>query len=262
MENKEITPYEFLSSNEFYEILEKIEEVLNIDFINERDKSLSLTFLIDYYFRNNISVEEFKELLNQEPKILNEEEINFLIDFINQNLEPIKIKLFKNLGISTKPKPTFQPVIQTFEEKARKYEEIMSAAIKPPITKEKTEIKTETEIQKENTEKTTLQQENIEVKKENISTFQEEKKQENILIEEDKKVEEILKPQIDLSQQIDLSEISKNKQEEKEIQQSQEQKVIDQKEKNSFKTPDSQIIILKKTKKQEESENVLDLSNL
>jgi len=256
MENEEITPYEFLASDEFYKILDEIEKILKIDFIENQEKSLSVTYLIDKYFRNNFSIQELANLFNQEPKILTEEEIDILKEFISQNLEPIKIKLFKNLPISFKNiQPISQSKPQSFEEKAKKYEEIMSSVVKPSIsTLKKEESKKEAEPSKIvviASDKEKIKEEKETLKKE--ETFQ-------TPIQTNEKVVD-LKSKKEKQTILSLEKPPKEKEETIEKNQNKFEQ-IDKNNKSLYQKPESSIIILKKSKTSEEDENVLDLSNL
>jgi phosphatidylinositol kinase/protein kinase (PI-3 family) len=131
---------EFIGSNEYFKIVEEISNFLKITWEDERmSKIINLTDDILRY--NQIAETPVKELIKKWLDFLNEEEVNNLYNFLNENFLPKVRELWQEKEILT----TKEETEETFEEKEKRYIELMKTIIQyPQKTKEKSEKKEET----------------------------------------------------------------------------------------------------------------------
>jgi hypothetical protein len=135
--------FDFLVSQEFYQLIDKTDEFLKIDPKVDGEKDSKVTFFLDRYFRERLSGTKLQNYAKQILDFLSDEEIDNLLNFINENFSNLREKLWQEEittqeqeEIDTQEIEKIKPV--TFEEKTKKYQEIMESLIKK---KEKNEEK-------------------------------------------------------------------------------------------------------------------------
>jgi hypothetical protein len=148
MNKEKIT--EFIGSDEHFKIIEKIGNFLKITWENERmPKIINLTEDIIRY--NQTSETQVKELIKKWLDFLNEEEINNLYNFLNENFLPKVRELWQEEDIIETEIEGVEKNEETFEEKEKRYIELMKEIIKHPQFQKKEKIKEE--IKKEEPKK-------------------------------------------------------------------------------------------------------------
>jgi len=171
---------EFIGSDEYLKITEEIGNFLKINWEDEKmPKIINLTEDILRY--NQTGETQVKELIKKWLNFLNEEEINNLYEFLNENFLPKVRELWQEEPIEE----IKTEEEETFEEKEKRYFELMKTIIKYPQTK-----KEEKEVKKEEGEEKEVKEEGRE-EKEEVEEFKtitfgpkEEHKKEEILLEE------------------------------------------------------------------------------
>jgi hypothetical protein len=141
---------EFLGSEEELKIIETIGNLLKIDW---EDKKISkIGYLTEEIIRfNKTSETQVKELIKKWLDFLNEDEVNKLYQFLNENFLPKVRKLWQEEIPETEgekiegEKTEGEKIEETFEEKEKKYIELMKTVIQyQQNSKEKSENKEET----------------------------------------------------------------------------------------------------------------------
>jgi len=127
--------FDFLVSQEFYQLIDKTDEFLKIDPKVDGEKDSKVTFFLDRYFRERLSGTTLQNYAKQILDFLSDEEIDGLLNFVNENFSNLREKLWQEEittqeqeEIDTQEIEKIKPV--TFEEKAKKYQEIMESLIK------------------------------------------------------------------------------------------------------------------------------------
>jgi hypothetical protein len=130
---------EFIGSDEYFKKVEEIGNFLKITWEDEKmPKIINLTEDILRY--NQTSEIPVKELIKKWFDFLNEEEINNLYNFLKENFLPKVKELWQEEEIPITEKETEE----TFEEKEKRYIELMKTIIQyPQKPKEKPEKKEE-----------------------------------------------------------------------------------------------------------------------
>jgi hypothetical protein len=141
---------EFLGSEEELKIIETIGNLLKIDW--EDEKISKIGYLTEEIIRfNKTSETQVKELIKKWLDFLNEDEVNKLYQFLNENFLPKVRKLWQEEIPETEgekiegEKTEGEKIEETFEEKEKKYIELMKTVIQyQQNSKEKSENKEET----------------------------------------------------------------------------------------------------------------------
>ncbi len=135
---------EFLGSEEELKIIETIGNLLKIDW--EDEKISKIGYLTEEIIRfNKTSETQVKELIKKWLDFLNEDEVNKLYQFLNENFLPKVRKLWQEEITETEgEKIESEKTEETFEEKEKKYIELMEKVIQyQQNSKEKSENKEE-----------------------------------------------------------------------------------------------------------------------
>jgi hypothetical protein len=126
----------FIGSDEYFKIVEEIGNFFKITWGNERmPKIINLTEDILRY--NQTSETPVKELIKKWLNFLNENEINNLYQFLNENFLPKVSELWQE---EETPESEEEVTKETFEEKERRYLELMKTMIKFPQSKQEKKI--------------------------------------------------------------------------------------------------------------------------
>jgi hypothetical protein len=136
---------DFLGSEEELKIIETIGNLLKIDW--EDEKISKIGYLTEEIIRfNKTSETQVKELIKKWLDFLNEDEVNKLYQFLNENFLPKVRKLWQEEITETEgEKIESEKTEETFEEKEKKYIELMKKVIQyQQNSKEKSENKEET----------------------------------------------------------------------------------------------------------------------
>jgi hypothetical protein len=136
---------DFLGSEEELKIIETIGNLLKIDW--EDEKISKIGYLTEEIIRfNKTSETQVKELIKKWLDFLNEDEVNKLYQFLNENFLPKVRKLWQEEITETEgEKIESEKTEETFEEKEKKYIELMEKVIQyQQNSKEKSENKEET----------------------------------------------------------------------------------------------------------------------
>jgi hypothetical protein len=141
---------DFLGSEEELKIIETIGNLLKIDW--EDEKISKIGYLTEEIIRfNKTSETQVKELIKKWLDFLNEDEVNKLYQFLNENFLPKVRKLWQEEITETEGEKIEDGKIEgekteeTFEEKEKKYIELMEKVIQyQQNSKEKSENKEET----------------------------------------------------------------------------------------------------------------------
>jgi len=132
---------DFLVSPGFYQLIDRTDEFLKIDPKVDGEKDGKVTLFLDYYFRERLSGSTLKIYAKQILDFLSDEEINNLLNFVQQNFFDLREKLWQEEKVL---KETEETKPETFEEKAKKYQEIMEPLIKRIARPEKEKAKEKT----------------------------------------------------------------------------------------------------------------------
>jgi hypothetical protein len=120
---------EFIGSDEFFRIVEEIGNFLKITWEDERmPKIINLTEDILRY--NQTSETLVKELIKKWLDFLNEEEVNNLYNFLNENFLPKVRELWQEEDIIEEESEKAEE--ESFEKKEKRYIELMKTIIKHP----------------------------------------------------------------------------------------------------------------------------------
>jgi hypothetical protein len=115
---------EFIGSNEYFEIIKKIGDLFHIDWGDE--KMPKIIALVNNILRYNQTAEmSVKELIKKWLDFLNEEEINNLYNFLNENFLPKVKELWSEEIIEEESE-------EPFEEREKRYLELMKTILKYP----------------------------------------------------------------------------------------------------------------------------------
>jgi len=136
---------DFLGSEEELKIIETIGNLLKIDW--EDEKISKIGYLTEEIIRfNKTSETQVKELIKKWLDFLNEDEVNKLYQFLNENFLPKVRKLWQEEIPETEgEKIEGEKTEETFEEKEKRYIELMEKVIQyQQNSKEKSENKEET----------------------------------------------------------------------------------------------------------------------
>lgn len=85
----------FLVSQEFYQLVDKIDEVLQIDPKIDGEKDGKVTFFLDRYFRRRLSGLALRNYAKNVIDFLSDEERDNLLNFIQQNFFDLREKLWQ-----------------------------------------------------------------------------------------------------------------------------------------------------------------------
>jgi ABC-type glycerol-3-phosphate transport system substrate-binding protein len=125
----ELKAIQFLASNEHFNIIEQIGNFLQMTWEDERmSKIFSLTEDIIRY--NQTSETPVKELIKKWLDFLNEEEVNKLYNFLEENFLPKVRELWQEEDITEEESEETEE--ESFEERAKRYIELMQTIIKYP----------------------------------------------------------------------------------------------------------------------------------
>lgn len=135
MINKKVL--DFLTSDNFYEILEEIEILIEIDPFKDKDKDSLINHLLTKYFTLNLYDKELDNFLsdyiNKNLNFLDDDKKNKLINFFNEKIKPLKEEIGRNekekLNNKEINKENFKLIDEDFDEKEKKYIEIISKII-------------------------------------------------------------------------------------------------------------------------------------
>jgi hypothetical protein len=135
---------EFIGSDEYFKIVEEIGNFLKITWEDERmPRIINLTEDILRY--NQTSETPVKELIKKWLDFLNEDEVNKLYNFLEENFLPKVRELWQEENIRETEVEGVKETEETFEEKEKRYIELMKTIIQyPQKPKEKPEKKEET----------------------------------------------------------------------------------------------------------------------
>jgi hypothetical protein len=126
----------FIGSDEYFKIVEEIGNFFKITWGDERmPKIINLTEDILRY--NQTSETPVKELIKKWLNFLNENEINNLYQFLNENFLPKVSELWQE---EETPESEEEVTKETFEEKEKRYLELMKTMIKFPQSKQEKKI--------------------------------------------------------------------------------------------------------------------------
>jgi hypothetical protein len=146
----QIKALKFLGSDEELKIIEEIRNLLGIDWKNEKaPRIFSLTEDILRY--NQTSETPVKELIKKWLDFLQEDEVNKLYQFLEENFLPKVRALWQEEDITeeeSEENEKAQEAKETFEEKERRYVELMKVVLPQKVEKEAKEEKTKEEPQK------------------------------------------------------------------------------------------------------------------
>jgi hypothetical protein len=133
----------FLGSAEELKTIEEIKNLLKIDWGDE--KASGIFALTEDIIRNNKTSEiEVKESIKKHLNFLNEDEINNLYQFLAENFLPKVRELWQEEEKPEEESVERVVIEETFEEKEKRYLEMMKNLVQP--TKEKTNpVETKTE---------------------------------------------------------------------------------------------------------------------
>jgi hypothetical protein len=138
---------QFILSEEHLEIIEKIGKFLNINWGEEKMQNI-IALTEDILRYNQTSETQVKELIKKWLDFLNEEEVNNLYQFLEENLLPKVRELWQEKDITeeeSEENEKAQETEESFEEKEKRYIELMKTIIQnPPKPKETIEKKGET----------------------------------------------------------------------------------------------------------------------
>jgi len=125
----EFKAIQFLASNEHFNIIEQIGNFLQMTWEDERmSKIFSLTEDIIRY--NQTSEIPVKELIKKWLDFLNEDEVNKLYNFLEENFLPKVRELWQEKD--TTEEESEETEEESFEEKEKRYIELMKTIIKYP----------------------------------------------------------------------------------------------------------------------------------
>jgi len=189
---------EFIGSDEHFKLIEELGNFLKITWGDERmPKIINLTEDILRY--NQTSETPVKELIKKWLDFLNEEEVNNFYQFLNENFLPKVRELWQEEIPETKETE------ETFEEKEKRYIELMKEIIKYPQFQKKEKI--EKEIKEEETKKEIEEHKTItfEPKENKKKEIHKESLPEDAVIITKKKEEE--KPEKEEEEFLDLSKL-------------------------------------------------------
>ncbi len=168
----------FLISDEFYKLVDNLDNMLDVDPEQDFKKDFDVVGFLYTYFKEKLEGENLINYLKTKLDWLTEENLNNLLKFIQENLHQKREELWQEETPKKEEKIIPQ---ESFEEKEKRYLELMKSIVKPIEEKEK-----KTKEEQPKTE---------EVKKKTIVLETEKKplKEEAILIEwegkEEKKLE-------------------------------------------------------------------------
>jgi hypothetical protein len=125
----QIKALKFLGSDEELKIVEEIRNLLGIDWKNEKAPQIfSLTEDIIRY--NQTAETPVKELIKKWLDFLNEDEVNKLYNFLEENFLPKVRELWQEEDITEEESEKTEE--ESFEERAKRYIELMQTIIKYP----------------------------------------------------------------------------------------------------------------------------------
>jgi hypothetical protein len=135
---------QFILSEEHLEIIEKIGKFLNINWGEEKMQNI-IDLTEDILRYNQTSETPVKELIKKWLDFLNDEEVNNLYQFLSENFLPKVRELWQEEEEEIEEESVERAVIEeTFEEKEKRYLEMMKNLVQP--IKEKTNpVETKTE---------------------------------------------------------------------------------------------------------------------
>ncbi len=125
---------DFLVSDEFFYLLSKINELLDINIEQDFGKVADVAVFLDIYFRERIYGEDLINYLKTNLSWLSEENLNNLLKFIQENLHPKREELWQEETSKTETETIPQ---ESFEEKEKRYLELMKSIVKPIEENEK-----------------------------------------------------------------------------------------------------------------------------
>jgi hypothetical protein len=179
----------FLGSDEELKIIEEIRNLLGIDWENEKAPPIfSLTEDIIRY--NQTAEPQVKELIKKWLDFLNEEEVNNLYQFLEENLLPKVRELWQQDDIDDDEKEEMSEEEQeeSFDEKEKRYIQLMQTIIEHPelLKNQKTKqkilnISTEN-INSESIKKEEPQKQEVKNEEYKTITFQPEKEHKEAVI--------------------------------------------------------------------------------
>jgi chemotaxis protein histidine kinase CheA len=139
---------EFIGSDEFFRIVEEIGNFLKITWEDERMPKI-INLAEDILRYNQTSETPVKELIKKWLDFLNEDEVNNLYQFLNENFLPKVRELWQEKNVAEEEVEKTEE--ESFEEREKRYLELMKTIIQYP-QKPKEKIEKE-ESKKEEPEK-------------------------------------------------------------------------------------------------------------
>lgn len=161
---------DFIFSQQFIDLINKVEELLNINPNQEAKKDLKIVYFLTRWFENEISDENLEEAAKNKLNFLSDNQLKIFIDFIKKSLSEKKKILWQErpkpeekLEISSKSeifesKPIIKPINkdEVYKEKEAIYLETMKQILQKqtPFTpretseKEDKNLPTKTNIKK------------------------------------------------------------------------------------------------------------------
>jgi hypothetical protein len=123
----------FLASEEFDSLIDKTDEFLKIDLKNETDKDIKVALFLENYFRERLSGSTLKNYAKQILDFLSDEEIDNILNFVQQNFFDLREQLWQEKPAEETMEESekieeIRP--ETFEEKEKRYQEIIAPLIK------------------------------------------------------------------------------------------------------------------------------------
>ncbi len=145
----------FLISDEFFGLVDKLDEVLNINPDQDFERDSKVVVFLDTYFRDKLAGETLINYLKTNFDWLSEKELNKLLDFIQENLFQKREELWKEEVQEKEPEIAVE---EPLEEREKRYLELMKKIIQPIETKspQKTDFSEKQEEKKQEEKKTTI----------------------------------------------------------------------------------------------------------
>lgn len=142
----------FLISDEFYELADKLDEILNIDPKQDFERDSKVVIFLDTYFREKLAGESLINYIKTNFDWLSEEELNKFLNFIQENLFQKREELWQEEVQEKEPEIAVE---EPLEEKEKRYLELIKNIIQPMETKTSTP-KTDLLEKQEEKKKTTI----------------------------------------------------------------------------------------------------------
>ena len=184
----------FIYTDQYFQIIDKLDEVLNID-PNDMEKDSKVALFVDRYFTERLSGESLREFIKNTLDFISEEEIEKVIDFMTKNFLDLRESLWQEEEIKETEGALTE---ETFEEKEKRYLEMMKNLIKSG----------EVRLQLKKEEKPIIQEKKQE-EKEEFKTITFTPQKEHLIVKEESPTEEVNLPESTIIIKKESTEIQK-----------------------------------------------------